>query len=279
MRVMTGLTERVANHLGLTVQFRFGGGEFGATLVRRHNSDFVLKVFDLPGWLPVVTQGTDIANRLRSTGYPAPEYVGAGTFEESTWTLQRVLPGRVPGEMTTAHAEALLGLAERHAGFAEEAFDWQSAALRQTRRSLDIARSVAPELVAELEQAVERADGIELRRGDVVHSDFHHRNFLAEGDRVTGVFDWEIASPGDWRFDVVALAFWLSMVPASASEEARRLVRSKAESLRDPGTLAFMAAALAARQLDFYIRRRPERVPGFQAALERTVAPWWRHTL
>ncbi len=276
---MTGLLQRLAAELGLTVERRLGGGEFGATLVRRGDSDLVLKVIGLPGWLPVVTRGSGIANRLRSAGYPAPEYVGVGTFEESTWTLQRLLPGRVPGVMTAAHAEAMLALAERHAGFAEGTFDWQTAAARQTQRSLGVARAATPELVAELEQVMKRTAGIELRRGDVVHSDFHHRNFLAEGVRVTGVFDWEIASPGDWRFDVVTLAFWTSVVPAGSSEDATRLVRSKAEALCEPGALAFMVAALTARQLDFDVRVHPERLPGFQGALERTVAPWWRAVL
>lgn len=273
---MTELLERIAAELRLTIEGRFGGGEFGATKVRRNDEDLVLKLAGDPGWLPVVTQGAALANQVRRFDYPAPQYVGVGLFEETTWTLQRVLPGAVPSVMTGAHAQALLTLAERHADLADAPFDWQSAAFEQTGRSLGIVRDVAPELAAELEQVLVRTAGIELRRGDVVHSDFHHRNFLAEGDRVTGVFDWEIASPGDWRFDAVTLAFWASVLPGAATDEARDIARRKAEAVCEPATLAFMAAALTARQLAFTARRHPERVPGFLAAIEAGVASWWR---
>lgn len=273
---MGELMERVATELGLTIEGRFDGGEFGALRVRRGGEDMVLKVAGDAAWLPIARQGARIANRLRSANYPAPEYVGIGTFEGSTWTLQRMLPSRVPGVMTRAHVEALLALAERHSDFAEAPFDWQSAAFEQTGRSLGIVRGVAPDLAAELEGVLVRTAGIELRRGDVVHSDFHHRNFLAEGDRVTGVFDWEIASPGDWRFDAVTLAFWARVVPGAATDEARDIARRKAEAICDPATLAFMTVALAVRQVAFYARRKPERVPGLLAAIEASVASWWR---
>lgn len=276
---MTETLQRVASELGLVVEKRLGGGEFGATLVSRAGSQLVLKVLPSAGMLAAVTRGSGLANRLRSAGYPAPEYVGVGTFEDSTWTLQRLLPGRIPKVMTGAHAEALLALAERHADFAEETFDWQAAAVRQTRRSLAAARGVAPELSGELESVMDRSGGIELRRGDVVHTDFHHRNFLAEGERVTGVFDWEIATPGDWRFDVVTLAFWMAVVPAGFTEDARVLVRERAQAVCDPATLAFMATVLAARQLEFDARVHPERLDGFRQALELEAAHWWRAVL
>jgi hypothetical protein len=270
--------QRVAAELGLMIVRRFAEGEFGATLVRRGDSELVLKVIDSVDWLPAVTRGSGIANRLRATGYPAPEYVGVGTFEESTWTLQRVLPGRVPDVMTEEHAKALVELVKRHAGQGETTFDWQAAAVEKTRESLANAREAVPDLVAELEQVVERTAGVELRRGDVVHSDFHHRNFLAEGDRVTGVFDWEIATPGDWRFDLVTLAFWTSVVPVGP-REARQLVREATAAECEPETLALMTAVLAARQLDFDVRVHPDRVAGLQKALERQAPFWWRGVL
>ncbi len=270
-------TVAVAEELRLDVVRPLAGGEFGATLVRNASGEeLILKLLASDRLLAAASRGAGLANRLRLAGYPAPEYLGTGTSEGCTWTLQRVLRGRVPDVMTAAHAQALLALAESHTGFAEDTFDWQTAAIRKTRRSLETPRPVAPALVAELEHVVERSAGVELRRGDVVHSDFHHRNFLAEGEHVTGVFDWEVASPGDWRFDLVTLAFWTSIVPAGSSEEARSLVQERVASVCDPDTLAFLAAVLAARQLEFDARVHPERVHAFQAALERTVADWWR---
>ena len=46
-----------------------------------------------------------------------------------------------------------------------------------------------------------------------MHGDFHHRDFSLDEGRVTGVFDWDIAGPGEWRFDLVNLAFDVSDVP------------------------------------------------------------------
>lgn len=272
-------TERIAGELGLTVVRRFADGEFGATLVRRGDSELVLKVIDSEKWLPIVTRGSGIANRLRSSGYPAPEYLGVGTFEGRTWTLQRLLPGTVPNELTGVHAAQLVALARRHAGFGETVFDWQGEAIRQTRRSLKNASASAPELVRELSAVLDRTADIELRRGDVVHSDFHHRNYLAEGDRVTGIFDWEVATPGDWRFDLVTLAFWTSTFPVGASDEAKRLVREEAAAACGPEVLAFMTAVLAARQLEFNVNRHSERVARFQVALQRSGNLWWRGVL
>lgn len=271
--------ERIAEELGLTVVRRFADGEFGATLVRRGDSDLVLKVIGSAEWLSAVTRGSGIANRLWAAGYPAPEYLGVGTFEGSTWTLQRLLPGTVPDRMTAAHAEQLLALAKRHAGFGESTFDWQGEAIRQTRHSLEIVRAAAPGLAGELSTVLDRTARTELRRGDVVHCDFHHRNYLADGERVTGIFDWEIATPGDWRFDLVTLAFWTSTFRAGASADAIRLIGEEARAACGPEVLALMTAVLAARQLAFNAQRHPDRFPRFQEALQSTAAPWWRDVL
>ncbi len=46
-------------------------------------------------------------------------------------------------------------------------------------------------------RVLDRTDDVVLAQTNIVHGDFHHRNFLVDGERVTGVFDWEIAGPGD----------------------------------------------------------------------------------
>lgn len=276
---MAGEVDRVAAELGLEVVRRLAGGEFGATLVNRNGTDLVLKVLASARMLGAVTRGTGLANRLRSSGYPAPEYVGVGTFEDLTWSLQRNLPGAVPDVMNAAHARAMLTLAERHASFAEDTFDWKAAAVRQCGRSLEAIRPVAPGLADELARVLDMAPGIELRRGDVVHSDFHHRNFLAEGDRVTGVFDWDLATPGDWRFDLVTLAFWSAVLPNAFADEARHIIRERLHAVCEPETLAFLTAVRAVTQLEFDARLHPERLPKFREAIEREAAQWWRAVL
>lgn len=42
----------------------------------------------------------------------------------------------------------------------------------------------------------------------LVHGDFHLGNMLAEGSTVTGIVDWEMATYGDFMFDVAVLDYW-----------------------------------------------------------------------
>lgn len=42
----------------------------------------------------------------------------------------------------------------------------------------------------------------------LVHGDFHLGNMLSDGQRVTGIVDWEMAMYGDFMFDLAGLHFW-----------------------------------------------------------------------
>jgi len=46
------------------------------------------------------------------------------------------------------------------------------------------------------------------RPGDIVHWDFNPANILIEGDRITGVIDWEGMRIGAASFDLVTLLFY-----------------------------------------------------------------------
>jgi hypothetical protein len=90
---------------------------WGATLVTdQHGRELVLKTMQTELWVNVFTRGASLANRLRETGYPAPQYVRTGASHGATWSLQHVLPGDVPDAVSPAHMQQLLDLARRHAG-------------------------------------------------------------------------------------------------------------------------------------------------------------------
>jgi aminoglycoside phosphotransferase (APT) family kinase protein len=114
-----------------------------------------------------------------------------------------------------------------------------------------------------------------LRFGDICHGDFHHRNLLTDGDTVTGIFDWEGAGCGDWRFDVATLAFWCTVAAHQVEAEAVTLTRRRAEQVCDQALLAYFTAALATRVLTFYLTAHPDYVPLFAPAIEERVMPWW----
>ena len=286
---MSSMAERpdlqvLAEKLGIRIAGPLVGGEFGALLATDADGrELVLKTMPASPLLPLETlaaifnRGAALSARLRARGYPAPEYAGTGATEAFAWSLQERLPGAVPDAMTLAHGRRLLELAALQRDAAGEAGDLRAFMLaRIDEHMVTVVRDErAARLARETAAAVERRKDVELRRNDVVHCDFHHRNYLAIGDDVTGLFDWEFARAGDSRLDLVTLGFWAAiggLVPAPVAS----IVVEAALAACPPDVLAFLAAFQALRQLDFDVRTHPDRVDGLIRAIEANIAPWWR---
>ena len=94
----------------------------------------------------------------------------------------------------------------------------------------------------------------DLPSEDVVHVDFHHRNVLLAEGAVAAVIDWEGCRSGDAAFDLVTLAFGLTVarVPAAARERMWDEARRRAA----PDALRAYVAHMALRQVDWSIRHR-----------------------
>lgn len=273
------LLPRVARELGLRVVAPLAGGEFGATLVRDAGGrELVLKALPSAEFAPRFARGAEMAGRMRARGYPAPRYEGTGAVEGAAWSLQERLPGAVPDVMSERHAVRLLELVGMHAGAAGRSARRQAATVVEAAGLIarveqhEETRPIACELAA----VIERYGGRALIEDSVVHRDFHHRNYLAIGDEVTGVIDWELAGTGDWRADLVTLAFWSALLPAQIPPGAARIVIERMEEVCPPDVLALLAARMTLRQLDFDVRVHPERLPAILPGLERSVARWWR---
>lgn len=280
-RAFGSLIGRVAEELGLQAIAPLAGGEYGALLVADvAGAEWVLKAMASEEWAPVFARGGEMAERLRALGYPAPKYAGTGAAVGASWSMQERLPGAVPDVMTEAHASRLLELVAMHAGAAGRSMSWDRALARR-RGWLDelSARPETATIAAELGAVLERAAGVPLLGDSVMHNDFHHRNYLADGDEVTGVFDWEMAWPGDWRFDLVTLAFWAVLLPEQIPAPAARLIVERMHAACPPDVLALLSALRATDQLDFDARVHPERLALVLPAIETQVAPWWRVVL
>ncbi len=269
----------MAAQLELTVVSPLAGGEFGALLVSdREGRHLILKALPSTTFAERFARGAALAMRMRSLGYPAPEYIGTGVALDATWSLQERLPGDVPDTPSPAHIRQLVALAERHAGAAVSRGDVGAAILRSQpawRRTI-VSHDKTRPFDAELAAAIAACEHGELFDDSIMHRDFHHRNFLAIGDEVTGVFDWEGAAVGDWRADLVNLAFWCAVLPGQIPSEAGRIAVDRAHEVCPPRVLAFFSASLAARQLDFDVREHPERLDTITTAIESHIAPWWR---
>ena len=107
------------------------------------------------------------------------------------------------------------------------------------------------------------------RRPALVHRDFHHRNALWRGDDLAAVVDWEGAGSGDPAFDLVTLAFGLSV--STAPPGARELPWAAAERSRPPQLLGAYAAHMALRQVDWSIRHRTDADVGHWLAVARAA--------
>ena len=108
----------------------------------------------------------------------------------------------------------------------------------------------------------------------VVHGDFHHRNFLAERGRITGVFDWDIGGPGDWRFDLVNLAFACQMYPKTCAPEALARVTEAVREHCDAPTATMLTAVQIVRSLSMLRARRRDWVEPASRRMQSVLTQW-----
>jgi aminoglycoside phosphotransferase (APT) family kinase protein len=174
---------------------------------------------------------------LRSRGYPAPEYLGAGEAEGTVFTVQRLLPGEVLDPALGGPPEQdlfaellpeLLAAIELQAGagdLAEPSWPrWllstietggDGYCLHETMRQ---AEGTALLLERLQELARRNCDG-PVRRDDVVHFDMNPANIIHDRRRLSGIVDWNIpfndACQGDRGFDVATLLFYSYDLPAT----------------------------------------------------------------
>ena len=106
-----------------------------------------------------------------------------------------------------------------------------------------------------------------------MHGDFHHRNFLAVDDLVTGVFDWDIACPGDWRFDLVCLAFACQMYPKTCEPDALAAVVAAVHDHCDAPTTAFLTSCQMVRALKQVRTRHPDVVEPASRRMQAAFRP------
>ena len=271
-----GAVEVAAGVLGLRIVRRFDDSMFGAALVEgRGNEPLVLKASMDLALAPEWATGAAMAARLRDQGYPASAYTETGTTEQVTWSLQTVLPGTVPLMFTVGHAEQLIALACRHAMDSGMRRPWDALARDAARRFLAALGPLPDRFDETLAGVLSDTEDLALSQTTIVHGDFHHRNLLVDNGRVTGVFDWDIAGPGDWRFDLVNLAFACQMYPRTCEPEALATVVAAVHEHCDAPTAAFLTACQTLRALSMLRERRPDWVEPASRRMQSTFVGLW----
>lgn len=242
----------------------FEGGEVGAADVRTADGQtrYVLKWRS--GSRFEARRAAALVGALRLRGYPAPQFVVAEEYDGVVFMMQEFAPGEasdiVPPEVVgrlielnrlqvgaappRLAAESFAAYIERSLAFGCDGYCVHKSLenySRETRRLLDVVRDAA-----------DGAAG--ASSDDVVHIDFHHRNVLRVGDYVTAVVDWEGCRPGDAAFDLVTLAFGLSLATVSAAPRVQ--VWDEVVARSDVARRVAYAAHMALRQVDWSIRHR-----------------------
>jgi hypothetical protein len=255
--------ELIREHGGLDLHAAgvFAGGEVGATDVRGDDgSRFVLKWWD--GDAAAGRRAAALVDRLRARGYPIPRYVIADDVGGATVMLQEYVDGTLSDEVSAATVKTLLALNGRQVGEGDaESAEWSAYiagsllhgcdgyCVHQPLRDYDRRTAALLETIRGIGERVG-----DLPSGDVVHVDFHHRNVLLAEGTVAAVIDWEGCRSGDAVFDLVTLAFGLTVarVPAAARERVWDEARRRAA----PDALRAYVAHMALREVDWSIRHR-----------------------
>jgi len=200
--------------------------------------------------------------RLRSLGYPAPEYVAVGIVGETWYVLQTALRGDPIGSrVSLALLPQILHLNDLQRGQGESTSEEPDRIIRGVMEGyagycvIDTLRTYSTESAAMLDalQRIVAAHASECpKRNDIVHFDFHTNNVLMEDARVTGVIDWEGSESGDCAFDLATMLFYTWSFGDFRDALWRALLERTTR-----GAAAVYLAHMIVRQLDWSMRHHP----------------------
>ena len=180
---------------------------------------------------------------LGARGYPVPTILWHGPARDQ-WhlTVQHRLPGRPVTGLDDRLLDAVLTLVERQAGAAIPAGDrdftgylanvlfddWDEVWADAGR-----AGGAAGELCARIRRWLAPVWGLRLPPADFAHNDLNLSNLLTDGERITGVVDWDEFGLGSRALDLVVLALDCEELGARAA--ADRLLAAAASAVGDAG--------------------------------------------
>jgi len=205
-----------------------------------------------------------ITHALRARGCPVPAVLEHGTVAGLRYEVIELLPGDPVTQLTPALVPEILRVHELlyeldRPGRAPWIEDMVTSVTEGRSGYCEHAalRAHDPDLLDRLRAIAARAANADTPTIDAVHYDFSPLNIPAEGDRVTGVVDWNGATSGDASFDLVTLAFY------THDAEAHATLLGHARARTDPRALQLYAAHMVLRQLDWSLRYHPEQLEWF----------------
>ena len=223
---------------------------------------------------------------LGARGYPVPEFVWHGALGGDKYVaVQKRLPGQpvtsLTGPQLDALLDALLDLVERQAdaGIAAEDRDFAGYIANVLFDGWDEVWDDAPRSCPAAGPLCERIRGWlqptwgrRLPSADFTHNDLHLSNVLTDGERITGVIDWDEFGLGTRAIDLVVLGFDCWRV---GEQRAAMRMFAQAAAVAGPGGLRCLVGyrALAAladdRREGLPAADTAASVAGFSAILDR----------
>ena len=211
------------------------------------------------------TSAARSVHALRVRGYPVPAALTAGDIDGTEYEITQRRPAHPIEQITEAHMPPLVALVDHPTrrrpagppaldrGYGHEPDRRLRGALR-ARRACELDN---PALLDRLQDDRDEVAACDVASHDVVHYDFSPYNVLAEGDRITGVVDWQGATSGDAAFDLVTLADY------THDFALRDRLLDAARTLTSPRALRLYGAHMVLRQVDWSLRRQDD------------TAVWW----
>jgi aminoglycoside phosphotransferase len=244
----------------------FHHGEVGATLVIDADRRRAVAKWDWPATRHAMLERqamVKLVERLRSRGACLPAYLHVAAVDDGVLLVQEFLPGKTGDRVPDALVEDLIAHNALQAKAAPGGSGWKAYMLESLSRgmsgycehaSLQAYSRATGALLDRIRAAGDALITVAVEEDDAVHVDFHHLNVLSEDGRLSGVVDCEGYRSGDRMFDLITLAFCLSV--ADHSRVAERRLWSLIERSCDIVTSTAYVAHMALRQVDWSIRHR-----------------------
>lgn len=197
---------------------------------------------------------------LAARGYPVPTIVWHGPARDQ-WhlTVQNRLPGRPLARLDGRLLDEVLALVERQADAAipagERDFtgyianvlfdDWDEVWADAGR-----AGGASGRLCERIRRWLEPVWGLRLPPADFAHNDLNLSNILTDGERITGVVDWDEFGLGSRALDLAVLALDCAELGDRAAVD--RLLAAAASAVGDAGLrclVSYRALATLAENL------------------------------
>jgi aminoglycoside phosphotransferase len=218
-----------ALHAAYTMHTQYSGGDDRGAyrVLSATGNPAVLKTNRNPQWIKQVNRAQSASQHLRQLGYPAPNYIYAGSSDMGTYSLQSELPGEPVRDPTIEQIDKVLGLVELQKDQAIPELDGQDwswyvmdmlfkGESTHTHALAQYSQETSS-LAFEIKGLIAGLQGKVLRTTDIVHGDFVLPQILFVGPDVTGVIDWDQVGHGDRTTDLAAL--WLSVIDQPAARD------------------------------------------------------------